>query len=214
MLASSRPTAHRLTRLLSIAAAACVASLAIPATSALAAPGASSSTLASCDGQTFAPVFETLGDSSYYTLVPGGEFNSVSEGWTLLGGARIVQASRPQGATGGVLELPSGSVAISPPTCVTLQYPTARVWLQNVKGNDGVTVAVAYPGTLLTITSPQNVGQVHGQPGSWTLSSPINVQPQIAGAAESTREARFVFTSANRSTTYRLYGLYVDPRMS
>jgi hypothetical protein len=214
MFASSRPTAHKLTRSLGIAAVVCVASLGLFTTSALGASGASSSTFASCEGQTFAPTFETLGDANYYTLVPGGEFNSASEGWTLLGGARIVEASRPEGGSGGVLELPGGSVAISPPTCVTLQYPTARVWLQEVKGNNGVTVAVAYPGTSLTVTSPQNVGQVHGQPGGWTLSSPINVQPQIAGAAESTREARFVFTSTNRGTSYRLYGLYVDPRMS
>ncbi len=214
MLASSRPTAHKFTRHLRFAVVVCLASFGLSAQAALADSTTSSSTFATCEGQKFAPVFEALGDANFYTLVPGGEFNSASEGWTLLGGARIVEASRPEGASGGVLELPGGSVAISPPTCVTLQYPTARVWLQDVKGNDAVTVAVAYPGTSLTVTSPQDVGQVHGQPDGWTLSSPINVQPQIGGAAESTREARFVFTSANRGTSYRLYGLYVDPRMS
>jgi hypothetical protein len=214
MFASSRPTAQKRTRSLGIAALVCIASLGLSATSALAASGPSSSTLASCEGQTFAPVFATLSDANYYTLVPGGEFNSASEGWTLLGGARILEASRPNGSSGGVLELPGGSVAISPATCVTLQYPTARVWLQDVKGNGSITVAVAYPGTSLSVTSPRTVGQVHGQPGGWTLSSPINVQPQIGGATESTREARFVFTSTTRGTSYRLYGLYVDPRMS
>jgi hypothetical protein len=214
MLASSRPTAHKLTRSLGLGLLACAAAIASSSPAALAASSAPSSTSATCQGQTFAPVFAALGDANYYTLVPGGEFNSASEGWTLKGGARIVEAGRPNGSRGGVLELPSGAVAISPPTCVTLQYPTARVWLDSVKGDEGVTVAVAYPGTSLSVTSPQTVGQMQARQSGWTLSSPINVQPQIAGAAEATREARFVFTTTGRCGVYRLYGLYVDPRMS
>jgi hypothetical protein len=214
MFASSRPTAHKFTRSLGIGLIVYVATFALSSSSALAASSASSTTPATCEGQSFAPVFESFGDANYYTLVPGGEFNSSSEGWTLLGGAHIVEAGRPNGSRGGVLELPSGAVAISPPTCVTLQYPTARVWLDNVKGNERVAVAVAYPGTSLTVTSPQTVGQVQAKQSSWSLSSPIDVQPQIGGAAEAAREARFVFATTGKGGVYRLYGLYVDPRMS
>ena len=104
-------------------------------------------------------------------------------------------------------------MAISPPVCVTLLYPTARVWVRDVKGSEGVTTAVAYPGTKVTVTNPQTVGQVHGQQTSWTLSNPINVQPQIAGSAEGTREARFVFVAGGKTSEFQLSGLYVDPRM-
>lgn len=142
-----------------------------------------------------------------------GLFNSASEGWELHNGARIINTARPTGSIGGVLDLPSGAVAVSPPVCLTLEYPTARIWVRNVKGAEGVAVGLACEGTSHTVASPQNVGQVHGQQTQWTLSNPINVQPQIAGPQEGTRAARFVFTAAGNTSEFQLYGLYVDPRM-
>jgi hypothetical protein len=161
----------------------------------------------------FSQPFAAFGDSNYYTLVPGGEFNRPSEGWELYNGARIENTTRPNGSAAGVLDLPSGALAISPPVCVTPEYPAARVWVRDVKGNEGVATAVAYVGTRLTVTAPQNVGQVHGQQASWTLSNPIDVQPQIPFAAEGAREARFVFLAVSRSSETQLYGLWVDPHM-
>ncbi len=161
----------------------------------------------------FSQPFAAFGDSNYYTLVPGGEFNSSSEGWELYNGARIVKTTRPNGATAGVLDLPGGALAVSPPVCVTLEYPTARVWVRDVRGSEGVAAAVAYPGTRLSVTAPQNVGQLHGQQTSWTLSNPIDVQPEIAFATEGAREARFVFLAVARSGETQLSGLWVDPHM-
>ena len=45
------------------------------------------------------------------------------------------------------LYLPSGAYAVSPPVCVTLQYPTARTWVEDVKGFGGVVVGVYYAGS-------------------------------------------------------------------
>jgi len=157
----------------------CLVLLGLSAAPALAA-GSPPTTPTSCEGQTFSQPFTAQNDFNYYTLVPGGEFNSASEGWTLSRGAQIVQTTRPNAATGGVLNLPSGSRAVSPPVCVTLQYQTARVWVRNVRGAAAVTVGVAYAGTP-TATNPKAVGQVHGQQSSWTLSEPFNLEPQIAG---------------------------------
>lgn len=174
---------------------------------------AQAASLTSCAGQVFSQPFSSWKDCNYYTLVPGGEFNSPNEGWELYGGAKIITGVRPNGSRAGVLDLPSGSVAVSPPECVTFAYPTARVWVRDLKGAEGVMVAVAYLGTSRTITSPQNVGQVHGQQSKWTLSNPFNVQPQIGGG-EGTREARFVLAAPGKSSEYQLYGLWVDPRMN
>ena len=168
----------------------------------------------SCAGQAFSQPFSASNDFNYYTPVAGGNFNSASEGWELSKGARILNTGRPNGSTGGVLDLPSGAVAVSPPVCVTLQYPTARVWVRDLKGAEGVAVGLAYAGTSRTVASPQNVGQVHGQRTEWTVSNPINVQPQIAGSQEGTREARFVFTAGGNTSEFQLYGLWVDPRMN
>lgn len=212
MFASSRPTALRFTQQLGIAVVACLATFGFSATAALAATPAPAGT-ATCPNQTFAQVFAASGDLNYYTLVPGGEFNSIFEGWLLENGARIVGQTRPNGSSGGVLDLPSGAMAISAPLCVTLQYPTARTWVRDVKGSEGVNVAISYAGTRLTALIPQNIGQVNGAQTAWTPSNPVNIQPQLAGTAEGTREARFVFANPARNSEVQLYGLYVDPRM-
>ena len=73
-------------------------------------------------------------------------------------------------------------------------------------------VSVAYAGTR-TEEKPKNVGQIHGDHGDWTLSNPFNVQPQIAGHTEETRQVRFHFTAGGNRNDYRLSGLSVDPRM-
>jgi hypothetical protein len=179
---------------------------------ACAAPALAASAPEACGGQVFSQPFAAFNDPNLYTLVPGGEFNASSEGWELFGGAAIANTLRPNKTTGGVLNLPSGALAISPPVCVTLQYPAARVWVRDVKGSEGVAVAVAYTGTK-TATQPQNIGQVHGQQTEWTLSNPINVQPQIAGPNEGPRQARFVFLAGGRTSDFQLSGLWVDPRM-
>ncbi len=165
-----------------------------------------------CGGQAFSQPFVAFNDPNFYTLVPGGEFDSSSEGWELFGGAAIVSGARPNKTTGDVLNLPSGAIAVSPSVCVTLQYPSARVWVRDVKGSEGVAVGVAYAGTK-TASQPQNVGQVHGQQTEWTLSSPINVQPQIAGPTEGPRQVRFVLLAGGKTSDFQLSGLWVDPRM-
>jgi hypothetical protein len=168
--------------------------------------------LAVCPGQTFSQPFAALQDTNYYTLVQGSSFDSPGEGWQLHNGAAIVGTTRPDGSSGGALDLPSGAYAVSPPVCVTLQYPTARTWVEGVNGPGGVVVGVYYPGSrpvggpVGLLTAPQGAG--------WQLSRPFQVHPQLAGAEEGVREVRFVFASLGRGSDYRLSGLYVDPRMS
>jgi hypothetical protein len=206
----SRPTASKVTRKFTCAAAVCLGLLGFSSAPALATTEPATPT---CEGQSFSQPFASLKDTNYYTLVEGGEFNSPSEGWELSNGAQIIQGTRPDGSTGGILDLPSGAVAVSPPVCVTLLYPTARTYVRNVKGAEGVSVGMAYAGTNRTVSTPQNVGQVHGAHNDWTASSPINVQPQIAGSTEATREARFVLKAGGKTSEFQLYDLYVDPRM-
>lgn len=168
--------------------------------------------LAVCPGQTFSQPFEAQQDSSYYTLVEGSEFNSPSEGWELKNGAQVVEAARPDGSTGGVLDLPSGSYAVSPPTCVTLQYPTARAWVEGAEGAGGVLVGVSYGDKTGPFGVP--VGWLAAGTGSgWELSSPFNVRPELAGNAEGVREVRFVFANLHGGDVH-VSGVYVDPRMS
>ena len=228
----SRPTASKFTKKISLAVAASFAVLGLSAAPSMAhgtdvkapivkeATAAVNAVLAVCPGQTFAQPFEALGDANYYTLVEGSEFNSPSEGWELFGGAHVLNTTRPDGSTGAALDLPSGSAAVSPPVCVTLQYPTARMWTNTVQGKSNVAVSVAYANTK-TASKPKQVGTIQenssghgsGEVEGWTLSAPFNVQPELGGKVEETRQVRFIFASGGKGSDTQLYGLYVDPRM-
>jgi hypothetical protein len=214
-----RPTALKYMRNLGVAVALCVGLLALWSASAVAktpvvgeAPASVNSELAVCPGQTFAQSFGALGDSNYYTLVEGSEFNGGSEGWELTNGAAVVEGTRPDGSTGGVLDLPSGAVAVSPPVCVTLQYPTARAWVQSVQGGGDVTVGVFYAGAK---SKGKTVGQLSGRTqGAWELSSAFDVRPElIEKKQEGVREVRFIYANTTKSSDFHLSGLFVDPRM-
>jgi hypothetical protein len=182
-----------------------------PALAASTAPAPSSSSSA-CPGQTFSQPFTAYNDVNYYTLNPGGDFvNATQAGWKLSGGAEIVKTTRPDGTTGTVLNLPSKAQAISAPMCVTLEYQTARVFVRNVKGSEGVAVSLAYANTS-TANKPQFTGTIYGKAGSWAPSEPFNVQPEIAGSKEGPREVRFVFVAGGSASDFQLYDLYVDPR--
>lgn len=163
-----------------------------------------------CPGQTFSQTFEAFGDSNWYTLVEGSEFNGGAEGWELSGGAKVVQGVRPDGSFGGVLSLPVGATAESPAVCVTLDYPKARTWVDAVDGGGGVNVELVYP------EKPEGVatGRLSDKSeNNWTLSRQFNVKPQMAGGQEGVREVRFVYVNNTKSSDFNVWGLFVDPRM-
>ena len=163
-----------------------------------------------CPGQTFSQTFEAFGDSNWYTLVEGSEFNGGAEGWELSGGAEVVEGIRPDGSFGGVLNLPSGATAVSPAVCVTLDYPKAHTWVDAVDGDGGVTLELVYP------EKPQGVttGRLSDKSeNNWTLSRQFNVKPQMAGGQEGVREVQFVYANNTKASDFRVWGLFVDPRM-
>jgi hypothetical protein len=90
--------------------ATAVAALLVPA-----AP-ASAGLLDGCDDRALERPFLRFLDPLAYTLVPGGDFES-SAGWTLAGGARIVDGNEPWKVHGASdshsLSLPSGSTCMS-----------------------------------------------------------------------------------------------------
>jgi hypothetical protein len=213
MFRSSRPTASRFKRRLTLTVGVCIALLGLLAPTAFAKKSSAlalAETPVVCEGQVFSQPFLSYNDSNLYTLAPGGEFNSASEGWTLSGGASIVNATRPSGAAGGTLNLPSGAKAVSPPMCVTLAYPTARAWVSGESGTKGVTVSVSYAGTASAI-APQEVATIKAKHGNWTLGK-FGVEPSLGGTEDAPREVRFVFEGGKKGAT-QLFDVYVDPRM-
>lgn len=151
--------------------------------------------------------FASLRDSNWYTLVPGETPGSLNgAGWSLSGGASI-QAG--QTGAGTVIDLPAGSQAVSPPMCVSADYPTARTMVRGVVGSQGVQIMVAYAGTR-TESNAQAVGQVHGQGSAWTLSNTLNIHP---GNLPGWQLVRFTFVPSGKNGDTQLYDFYVDPKM-
>ncbi len=166
----------------------------------------------SCAERSFTQAFLSYRDNHWYTPVAGqdeGGFNAA--GWTLSGGAKIVTTTLPGGGSGRVLDLPSGARAVSPLECVTSDYPTARGFVKNVKGGEGVAFEVEYEGTP-TWGKPKNTGQIHGANGAWEASPSVNLQPEdhVTGW----QPMRFVLTGKGTTSEFQVYNLDLDPRLS
>jgi hypothetical protein len=180
-------------------------------TALLAAGPAQAATTTSCTTPSLVEQpFLYAGDSNYYAPLPGESYDNVAgTGWTLSGGAKIVTTTLLDGLTGSVLDLPSGSKAISPGICVTNEYPSARTLLRNVVGSQSVTVQMAFYGTS-SWGSTKNVATLSGSGTGWTLSKVI----VLPVAAVSTGQlARFTFVPSGKSSETHLYNFYVDPRL-
>lgn len=163
-----------------------------------------------CAAAAFSQPFQSLKDQNWYTLAPGqtpGHFSG--DGWTLSGGAQVVQTRGGNGEGASVLDLPSGAKAISPPMCVTSDYPKARTMVRNVVGNEGVRFFVSYAGTK-TWDAPKGTGQVKGSQDDWTASSPINIHPD---SDDGWQLVRFTFVPGGSDSHFQIYDFYVDPRM-
>lgn len=164
----------------------------------------------SCSNPLLSQPFLFAGDQNWYTLAPGqSPDNFDGTGWTLSGGAKLVTTTLADGRTGSVLDLPSGSRAVSPTTCVSAAYPVARTMMRNVVGSEGVFFYVSYEGTS-TWTTPKNTGQVHGAGTAWTVSGYVNLQPS---GASGWQLVRFTFIPGGTTSRFQVYNFYVDPHM-
>jgi hypothetical protein len=173
-------------------------------------PAQASVNTSQCSANEYSQPFRYAGDSNWYTLSGGESYDNFGgEGWQLSGGARLVTETLSDGTSGQVLDLPSGSKAVSPVVCVTSKYPTARGTVRNVKGSEGVFFYVEYEGTN-TWEHPKNTGQIHGNANAWTLVTPVNMQPFNTPGLQ---PMRISLIPGGKTSDFQVYNLYVDPRM-
>ena len=178
-------------------AAACATFAATPAIAATTA----------CTAPTLTQPFLSFGDSNSYAL-PGGESydNFDGTGWTLIGGAKLVTTTLADGSTGQVLDLPSGSRAISPAVCVSSNYPSARTMVRQVSGVGTLTFSVFYrKGSGWS--APHTTDWLTGT-SSWNLSAELPLNPPKHG---SWWLGRYTFAYSGPPGDYQLYNFYIDP---
>ena len=196
-----RPIAGRLGHVVVLSAAA----VGLGASPALA---GTVTTVSQCSPPPLSQPFLAYGDQNYYTLAPGEKPNNFDgAGWTLAGGAKVVKTNSADGTMKNVLDLPSGSSAVSPTICVSSSYPTARTMVRNVLGSEGVSFSVSYENTP-SWSTPQNTGLIDGSGRVWTLSDPVSLQPADVSGWQL---VRFTFVAGGTASEFQLYNFYIDP---
>ena len=191
-------------------AAAGIGFAATPAHAATAIAPAPATPLSTCGASVLSQPFTPFKDYNFYTLAPGGDFEpATAGGWELTGGAKITSTVQPDGTVGGVLDLPSKAQASSPILCITSDFPTARLWVRNVAGSEGVFFHISYLKSGVW-TSPKNTGQFHGSKSAWTLSNPMNIQPS---STPGWQQVRFTFLAGGTKSRFQVNDFWVDPRM-
>jgi len=163
-----------------------------------------------CTAPLLTQPFLSAGDSNFYMLAPGqtpGSFDGT--GWTFSGRAGVKKVSiEGGGTTTSVLDLPSGGQAVSPPFCVTAEYPTARGIVRSVTSSGSVGFYVSYRGNP-SWESLKMTGQLEGQGSAWTLANPVSMQPYSA-SGWLIAQVTLVGAGSSKSDA-QLYNLYIDP---
>lgn len=181
---------------------------AAPATSAQAALIDTSACSEAPLGQPFAQ----WDDTSYYELVPQGDFAGSLSEWTLSGGAVRTTGGEPgtvAGADSGyALSLPAGASAQSPHVCLDADYPTFRFFARGGLLST-LAVQVVYETPLGTVALPLGV-VLPG--GTWEPTPPLLTGSVVAGLLTGgTAQASLRFTAL--AGTSEIDDVFVDPRM-
>ncbi|HEV7176940.1 MAG TPA: hypothetical protein VGN29_15680 [Solirubrobacteraceae bacterium] len=176
-------------------------------------PATSSAALISggaCDNSSLSQPFANYGDSNEYKLVTGGNFEGSLSGWTLSGGARVINGGNPNGSSGHSLYLPAGASVTTPFTCVNAAYPSFRLFARNDSLLSTIVPQVVYKLPLLgNVALP--IGAAALSP-NWSPTLPLLTASLVTGLLNGgTAEVALKFTAALGPS--EVDDIYVDPLM-
>jgi hypothetical protein len=175
------------------------------------APQAHAGLLPSCPG-TYSKPFAPWGDSASYTLVGDGTFEGGAAGWSLAGGAKVVAGNEPFYVHGSgesrSLLLPRGSTATSPPVCMVLGRPKARLFAVAPGGAGSMRVDVLSR-NLLGILSVIDGGVVNAGSG-WAPTQPLSLLGSNLSSALWATWVQLRFRPIG-DTSLAIDDVYVDP---
>ena len=167
-----------------------------------------------CTGQVVASPFARWADAHAYTLVPGGTFET-ADSWTLAGGAAIVGGNEPFYVHGAgeksSLLLAPGASATSKPMCVSLRYPTIRMFVRTLGSRLSFfrlqAIYQSPDGNLRTVEFAKLAATPLWKP-SPAIPYLVNVDVPLEG--NQTTAVAFRFTGITGMTM--IDDVYVDPR--
>jgi hypothetical protein len=105
-----------------------------------------------------------------------------------------------------VLDMPSGSKAVSPEMCIGDGYPIAKTLIRYGSGSSG---SVAFTPYDLTTNTKLGTMQLPGR-AKWSLTPPVNVLP---GAMKGWHIMQFTYVAGGQNSDFQIYDFGVDPRM-
>lgn len=165
-------------------------------------------------------IFAPWGDAAYYLLAPNGSFELGSYGWSLSGGASIVNGNEPFLPTGThSLSLPSGSKAMSPTVCLGTQQLYIRLFLKDLGGTDqGLRVRVYWYGLLNKLLGSTDYA-VFPSGKDWSPSDLLRssgglLTPLPIVSLVSSTSARVEVTPLGSGSRWQIDDLYIDPYIS
>jgi hypothetical protein len=164
---------------------------------------------APCGAAATTQPFAQYGDAAAYTLVQNGDFESGANGWTLYRAEVNGESARTGGSH--ALALNPGGMAVSPPFCVSLEYPSFRFFFRQLRGGGKLYVKLRYE-TSSGRASEKSVAALTGG-SSWTLSPVLVLAGNlpILNAQESLDPVQLVFSTSHPGLAWAIDEVSVDP---
>lgn len=160
-------------------------------------------------------VFRPWGDNHYYVLAPDGGFEAGGSGWSLGGGATTVAGNESlflnDAGDKRSLSLPSGSSAVSPPICMSLDTPIFRLVARNT-GNPSAGLKVEATYKLLGLVRTKTVSTVTAGAG-WApaqeMSTVLTLSTVVGTLIPSAIQIKI--TPVGSGGNWQVDDLYIDP---
>jgi len=168
-----------------------------------------------CAARSEAAVFAPWGDKASYFLVSNGGFENGSTGWTLSGGAKVVNGNESyyvgSASDGHSLSIPAGGAAESRPMCVSRGEDTIRLFVNNTH----VSGAILHVDAVVVNPDSGAVGttafDVNGDvlSSAWAPTIQLKI-PNLLGG-NGTEQLTLRFSLRGTSTTWGVDDVYIDP---
>jgi hypothetical protein len=176
---------------------------------------------AGCPAAPLSQPFSQFGDNSWYQLAPGGSFEASTAGWVgqsgLLGlaqsGVTVGDGNDAYNLMPGTHSLTVGpnGYAVSPPVCISSEYPTWRFVAHQLGGASSSPLNVSLRWVnVLGVGVETGAGSLSGY-SRWTPSPVMKLANSVPlWMPGSTLMVQLVFR-AGAGSTYSIDDVYLDP---
>ncbi len=164
---------------------------------------------AACPSSATTAALSSFGDSSAYTLLTGGSFESGASGWTLTNASVVSGVGAMSGSHMLVIE--SNGTAVSPQFCVSSEYPTFRFFERAISGTNALsTLNVSLRWAVLGMLPVSTTVATIKPEATWTLTPVLKLAKALPLLASQTLTVSVAFQPSGPGT-WAVDDVYIDP---